>query len=128
MGVMIILLYRHILLIVFAVSISGCSTMMNDHYQGVPVTSDPSRACAVVDEKMTAFTPTIFNLERKKDHVIEISKEGYRTAKFILKHSLSGAMLGNIFVGGVVGAAVDGCAGSGFKLTPEEIHAKLEKI
>jgi hypothetical protein len=107
--------------------VSGCSTMMNDAYQKIPITSNPSRAAAIADSKISALTPTILRLERGKDHVIEISKEGYKTAKFILKHTMSGAMWGNVICGGAIGAMIDGCVGSGFKLTPEQINANLEK-
>jgi PEGA domain./Repeat of unknown function (DUF1388). len=95
--------------------------------QKVCVTSNPSGAVAKVDGGMAAITPTIFNLERKTDHTIEISKEGYRIATVILRHTMSGATAGNILVGGVIGLAVDGCSGAMFKLVPERVDATLER-
>lgn len=94
--------------------------------QKVPVNSNPSGAIAKVDGGMAAVTPTIFNLERKTDHTIEISKEGYRTAQVILRHTLSGAVAGNILIGGIIGCAVDGCSGAMFKLVPERVDVNLE--
>jgi hypothetical protein len=75
---------------------------------------------------MAAITPTIFNLERKTDHTIEISKEGYRVTTVILRHTMSGATAGNVLVGGIIGIAVDGCSGAMYKLVPERVDVNLE--
>ncbi len=106
--------------------LSGCATIMTGTTQKVAVTSNPSGAVAKVDGGMAAVTPTIFNLERKTDHTIEISKEGYRLATVILRHTLSGATAGNILVGGIIGLAVDGCSGAMYKLVPERVDVNLE--
>lgn len=108
------------------ISLSGCATIMTGATQKVPVTSNPSGAVARVDGGMAAVTPTIFNLERKTDHTIEISKDGYRVATVILRHTMNGATAGNILVGGVIGLAVDGCSGAMFKLVPERVDVTLE--
>ncbi len=115
-----------IALLIPIVFLSGCATIMTGSTQKVPVSSNPSGAVAKVDGGMAAVTPTIFNLERKTDHTIEISKEGYRTAQVILRHTLSGATAGNILVGGIIGIAVDGCSGAMFKLVPERVDVNLE--
>lgn len=114
-------------LVLLALLLSGCATIMTGPMQRVPITSNPSGAVAKVDGTMAAVTPTIFTLERKTDHTIEISKEGYRTATVILKHTLSGATAGNLLVGGIIGAAVDGMSGAMFKLVPERVDVNLEK-
>jgi len=120
---------RYLKLITVAVVVillSGCATIMTGTTQKVPVNSNPSGAVAKVDGGMAAVTPTIFNLERKTDHTIEISKDGYRVAIVILRHTLSGATAGNILVGGIIGLAVDGCSGAMFKLVPERVDVNLE--
>jgi PEGA domain len=111
---------------IVVILLSGCATIMTGTTQKVPVNSNPSGAVAKVDGGMVAVTPTIFNLERKTDHTIEISKEGYRVATVILRHTLSGATAGNILIGGVIGLAVDGCSGAMFKLVPERVDVNLE--
>ena len=122
-------MFRSLKLMVLAsvvIFLSGCATIMTGATQKVPVTSNPSCAIAKVDGGMVAITPTIFNLERKTDHTIEISKDGYRVATVILRHTLSGATAGNILVGGTIGIAVDGCSGAMFKLVPERVDVNLE--
>ena len=115
-----------IVLLISVIFLSGCATIMTGSTQKVSVSSNPSGAVAKVDGGMAAVTPTIFNLERKTDHTIEISKEGYRTAQVILRHTLSGAAAGNILVGGIIGIAVDSCSGAMFKLVPERVDVNLE--
>jgi len=117
-----------IVLLLCVIFLSGCATIMTGTTQKVPVASNPSGAVAKVDGGMSAVTPTIFNLERKTDHTIEISKEGYRTAQIILRHTLSGATAGNILIGGIIGVAVDSCSGAMFKLVPERVDVSLEAL
>lgn len=106
--------------------LSGCATVMTGPTQKVPVTSNPSGAVAKVDGSITAITPAIFTLERKTDHTIEITKDGFRTATVIIRHTMSGATAGNILIGGIIGVAVDGATGAMFKLIPERVDVTLE--
>ncbi|MFH1846561.1 MAG: PEGA domain-containing protein [Candidatus Omnitrophota bacterium] len=106
---------------------SGCATIMTGPVQKVSVTSAPSGAVATVDGGQAAVTPTIFTLERKSDHTIEIAKEGYRTATVALRHTLSGATAGNLIVGGIIGIAIDASSGAMYKLVPEQVDVTLEK-
>src|SRR3989338_3712172 len=87
--------------------ISGCATIVSGTTQKIPVSSDPTGAVAKVDGTMAAVTPTVFNLERKTDHTIEISKEGYKTALVAIRRAINGAAFGNILAGGIIGVAVD---------------------
>lgn len=122
-------MHRYVVFIVPLIAViflSGCATIMTGATQKVPVNSNPSGAIAKVDGGMAAVTPTIFNLERKTDHTIEISKDGYRTAQVTLRHTVSGATAGNLLVGGIIGIAVDSCSGAMFKLVPERVDVNLE--
>lgn len=119
--------YLILLSLVVAVTfLSGCATIITGTTQKVPVTSNPSGAVAKADGGMAAVTPTVFILKRKTDHTIEISKEGYRTATVILRHTLSGAAAGNVLVGGIIGIAIDSSSGAMYKLVPERVDVTLE--
>ena len=123
-------MFKNVILAAFIAStvfLSGCATIVTGPRQKVPVNSIPSGAVAKVDGGISAVTPTVFNLERKMDHTIQISKEGYRTANIILKHTVSGATCGNALVGGIIGIAVDGCTGAMFKLVPEKVNVTLRQ-
>ena len=109
------------------ITLAGCATLTTGPTQKVPVTSNPSGATARVDAGvMTGTTPAEFLLERKSEHVIEISKRGYRTAKIMLKRTMCGSTVGNLLLGGIIGVAVDAGTGSIYKLVPEKVHADLQ--
>lgn len=119
---------RFFIIILTVLFLSGCATITTGPTQKVPVTSNPTGAFAKVDGAMAAVTPTIFTLERKSDHVVEISKQGYRTATVALKRALSGAVAGNLLIGGIIGVAIDSGTGAMYKLVPEKVHADLEQV
>jgi hypothetical protein len=115
------------LVLVVAFFLSGCATIVSGTTQKIPVSSDPTGAVAKVDGTMAAVTPTIFNLERKTDHTIEISKEGYKTAIVAIRRAINGAAFGNILAGGIIGVAVDMTSGANQKLVPDRVDVILEK-
>lgn len=107
--------------------LSGCATIVSGTTQKVSVTSQPSGVKVTADGKMTATTPTDFTLERKSDHTLEFSKEGYKSATVMLKRTMNGMGFGNVLVGGVVGIGVDAISGANNKLVPERVDVKLEE-
>ena len=109
------------------VFLSGCATIVSGTTQKLSVSSNPSDAVAKVDNNLSAKTPTTFTLERKNDHTIEISKEGYKTAIVLIKRTFNGMMAGNILIGGIIGSGVDAVSGANNKLIPERIDVVLEE-
>ena len=107
--------------------LSGCATIVSGTNQKVSVTSQPSGAKVIADGKMTATTPTDFTLERKSDHTLEFSKDGYKTAAVMLKRTMNGMGFGNALVGGVIGIGVDMVSGADNKLIPERVDLRLEE-
>lgn len=108
--------------------LTGCATIISGSNQKVNVNSVPSGAMAKVDGNLAAVTPTVFTLERKVDHTVEISKAGYRTASVILRHTMNGATAGNILAGGIIGIGVDALSGAMYKLVPDRVDVTLEKV
>jgi hypothetical protein len=95
--------------------------------QKVPIMSDPDNAQVTTNTGYQGTTPCIFDLERKKSHLLSFKKEGYKNAQVLLKKTVCGSVAGNIVVGGIVGAGVDAVSGAMWKLTPEEVNVTLEK-
>ena len=122
---------RHIPLILVATllisSLSGCATIVNGTSQKIRVTSDPSGAVLVVDGRDSYTTPVKLRLERRRDHLLEFSKEGYEGQKIKLMHVISEVVVGNTLLGGPVGWVFDIFAGSQYKLVPNPVHAELKK-
>lgn len=105
----------------------GCATIINGTTQKIPVSSEPSGAnCVVVGDTTKYTTPCKVELARKSDHVLKLEKEGYDPATVEIKHVLSGAVAGNILLGGLIGWGVDAATGSQNRLIPETVHISLK--
>lgn len=105
----------------------GCATIINGTTQKIPVSSEPSGAnCVVVGDTTKYTTPCQVELARKSDHVLKLEKEGYDPATVEIKHVLSGAVAGNILLGGLIGWGVDAATGSQNRLIPETVHINLK--
>lgn len=106
---------------------SGCATIINGTSQKLQVTSDPPGAVVLVDEKNTFITPVKLRLERRHDHVLVFSKEGYENQTIKLMHVISEVVVGNTLLGGPIGWAFDIFAGTQYKLVPNPVHVDLIK-
>ncbi len=104
---------------------SGCATIVNSPNQDVPISSYPTGAKVIVDGGESYTTPTILKLKRKQDHSLLFKKSGYDDLVFKITRSLSGAVAGNILVGGLIGLGVDSISGAGYKLVPKEVMVTL---
>ena len=109
------------------IAIPGCATVTTGLWQTIPVDSNPQGAKVSVDSEHKGVTPCSFKLSRGKTYIVNISKEGYRTAQVMLKRNVCAATAGNIISFGLLGVAVDSLTGAVFKLIPEEIKVDLVK-
>jgi hypothetical protein len=116
-----------ILVSMYLVSIMGCATIVTGTTQKVPVSSNPTGATLQVDGQSTFTTPCTITLERKRDHILVFTKEGYNQRTVTLLHVISGAVCGNILLGGLIGWGIDAISGAQYKLVPENVQAELEK-
>lgn len=113
--------------LILVISSSGCATIITGTSQKVPVSSDPSGATVMVDGKKSYTTPTRIKLERKKDHLLQFTKEGYDKEEVKLVHTISGAIAGNAVLFGIAGLLVDNYTGAQYKLIPTKVNVLLKK-
>lgn len=106
----------------------GCGTIVHGSSQTVMISSEPAGATVKIDNGMTLTTPSSVKLERKKDYVVQISKEGFQTQTIPLNSVLSGWLAGNIIFGGIIGGGVDAATGAAYTLTPEKISISLTPL
>ena len=116
-----------LILIFIAIQMAGCATVTTGPTQVVSITSTPSEANVETDSGYKGITPTNFKLERKRNHIVKISKEGYKKAQVVLTKTMCGSTVGNVLIGGIIGIGIDAMTGAMFKLVPENIHVDLEK-
>gem|GEM_PF-1155908 len=116
-----------ILLAGFSFYMTGCATIMTGPTQKIPVSSNPTGATVQVDGQSTFITPAAITLERKTDHILVFTKEGYNQETVRILHVISGAVCGNILLGGLIGWGVDAMTGAQFKLVPENVTVEMKK-
>ncbi len=115
--------------IVFMLATAGCATIINGTTQPIAITSSPSGARVIVDDHDTSYTtPANVELERGRDHLLTFHLNGYEDETFMIKHSLSGVVAGNILAGGLIGWGVDAADGAQDKLTPETVQMTLNPL
>lgn len=116
-----------------ALLLTSCATTVNGTTEDVCIQSKPSEADLYVDGIAYGKTPRILPLDRRTSHVVRIELEGYEPQEFFLKNELSGWSFGNLALAPLtlfvipVGVAVDACSGGIYKLSSDQVVAKLQK-
>lgn len=105
---------------------SGCATIINGSSQDVSFASKPEGATVKTGDGVSCNTPCKLTLSRKRDHVVNISKESHEQQTVTIQHTMSGAVAGNILAGGLVGWGVDALSGGQYKLIPETVSVELK--
>ena len=112
-------------LIITALALSSCCTVVNDQHQNVMVRANVSQADIYLDGQRCGTTPRIIEADRTREHVVTVTKDGYKPYKTHLERKPSAWLLGNVVIGGIIGLVVDGCSGKWSTLTPEDVNAVL---
>jgi hypothetical protein len=113
------------IVLIVAVLLNSCATIINGTSQQVNITSTPIEAKVIIDGEELGKTPFIADLKRKDNHIVKIELDGYKTEVITLNGKTSGWFFGNCLFGGVIGMAVDAITGGMYKLQPEEIKRTL---
>lgn len=112
-------------LVGIAFVISGCATIVEGTSQSVLVKTDPGEAKCEISKNGSVLavanpTPASVLLPKSKDDLqVNCQKTGYRNADAKLASTFQAMTLGNILLGGVVGAVVDSGSGAANKYDPE---------
>lgn len=116
------------LVLLLMVVLCGCATIINGTTQEVSISTTPQGASVKTTDNATCTTPCKLELARKQDHILNISKEGYEETNLTLQHVLSGAVAGNIILGGLIGWGVDAASGAQYRLVPETVTVDLKHL
>lgn len=114
--------------IALALSLAGCATIMHGSRQSIGIGSSPTGARVLVDKQLQGTTPVVAKLSRKDDHLVRLELDGYEPFETNLTRKISGWVLGNIVLVGLIGLTVDGITGGLYQLTPEQIQAEMKKV
>jgi hypothetical protein len=64
-------------------------------------------------------------LERLRAHTVRLTLTGYETETVFLDRVGSGAIFGNLVLGGIIGISVDVSNGAAFQLVPGKIEVEM---
>lgn len=113
---------------IFFMLCGGCATIIHGSSQELAVTSIPPGARFTVDGEGSHVTPATIKLQRKRDHSLVFELEGYQTEQTTVTHVISGAVAGNILLGGFIGWGVDAITGAQYRLVPETISVSMRPL
>ena len=105
-------------IILLAVFMTGCASIISDDKQVMTIESDPQGAdCELVNQEGTFIakdTPATVTLNTTcKPMTVTCTKEGYQKAQINIDYSHKGSAWGNILAGGPIGYIVDRQTGAG---------------
>jgi len=108
--------------------LNGCAWVIHGTHQSIAVASAPSGADVMVQGIKMAQTPGTISV-RRGDHItLHFEKEGFKPVDVVLNRDVSGAVFGNILLGGVIGLIVDFSNGAAYKQTPQQVTATLDVL
>jgi hypothetical protein len=112
-----------------ALLLPGCATVIRGTSQKFVIESSPPSADVALSTGQACVTPCRLKLKRRQGFTATFTKAGYEPFRAEVKSKLSGggaaAAAGNVLVGGLIGAAVDGSNGSLNDLTPNPLKVRL---
>jgi hypothetical protein len=107
----------------------ACATITRGTSQKYVIESTPAQAEVALSTGQKCVTPCKLKLKRKHGFTATFNKPGYETLQAQVKSKFSGggaaAGAGNVLMGGVIGAVVDGTNGSMNNLTPNPLQVTL---
>ena len=112
------------------VSLSACATVTRGTKETFKIQTTPTAAAVSLSSGETCTSPCALKLKRKLEFTVTANKPGYKTATARVKSKVKGGGIaggaGNILLGGVIGAVVDGSNGAMRDLTPNPLIMTLE--
>jgi len=112
-----------------AIAASGCATIVGGGgKQQLTFNSEPSEATVTVQGKVMGKTPLTVTVDRAKNQVVTIEKEGYKPFTTQLSTHMNGWFWGNIVFGGLLGSTTDNASGAINEYSPDQYFATLVPI
>lgn len=123
---------KAILALALIAPLAACATITRGTTQAFTVETEPGGATVATSNGLHCpSTPCTFaRVPREAEFTVTITKPGYRTATHNVTHQTAGSgaagMAGNVLVGGIIGAAIDGNSGATQDLVPNPLRVTLE--
>lgn len=125
--------YKLLPVLAVALMTTACATVTRGTTDEFIVeTSPPGAQVSTTNNFSCDATPCTFEVSRKDEFDVTISKEGYETSVHSIVSEVSSGgttgMIGNVLVGGIIGAAVDATSGAMNDFTPNPLIVTLTPL
>ncbi len=116
---------RQVPLLLAALALPGCATIMHGSSQSLAVITEPPGATCKLEREgimigNIAPTPGTARIEKNKnDILVTCDREGFETTAIRHVSDFGGATIANAVAGGLIGVAVDAISGANFPYPPE---------
>ena len=108
----------------------ACATVTRGTKETFNIVTTPTAADVELSTGDKCVSPCKLKLKRKDGFTVTAKKAGYKEAKAEIRSEIKGGgvagVAGNVLLGGIIGAAVDGSNGSMRDLTPNPLTMTLE--
>ena len=126
-------LYRSVAVVTACALLGACATITRGTNRAWEVQTTPVGAQVKTSHGMSCpSTPCSIKMPRRSQFVATISKDGYKPVDIQVDNKVSAgggtAMAGNVLIGGIIGAAVDGSNGAMLDLRPNPAIVTLEPL
>jgi len=114
-------------------TLAGCATVTRGTTDQVNVLSEPSGAQAISSTGLICpMTPCTWEISRKTEFAVTVSKQGYQTQQVQVGTQLAGAgaagFAGNALLGGLIGMGVDASTGATLEHVPNPVIVTLQPL
>jgi PEGA domain-containing protein len=118
--------YRNpVFVAIFALFQTGCASIMSGSHQAVSFNSIPDGATITVDGQQLGQTPLAVKLSRKRNQILEATKEGYKKFTVPLTTGFNVAVLGDLICSGPFGTSTDASTGALYEYQPNQYNIVL---
>ncbi len=112
--------------LVLLVSVSGCGTLFTGSTEMVNINSTPNKAKVHVNGGYMGTTPVTLSLQKDRDYIILVKKEGYEDATATLTRRFNATSILNLI--SILCWVVDVVTGGLWKFERNNITVDLEQV
>lgn len=117
-------------LVAASLMLPACATVTRGTKETFKIETTPTEAEVALSTGQKCVSPCKLKLKRKDGFMVTAKKAGYKDATAKVDSKVKGGGVagaaGNILIGGIIGAAVDGSNGSLRDLTPNPLQLTLQ--
>jgi len=107
---------------------TGCASIISGQNQDLTVTSQPEALCVTINGDSYGTTPVVASLPRGKNYIVQIRKENYVPYEMAVVPVMNQMIWANLFLGGLIGMAVDGSTNAAYEHSPSRVHAHFPTV